>query len=242
MLRVECLSKTFHDPIRGDTHAVADVSFSVASGSVYGLLGPNGAGKTTILRCIVGLIDPTLGSVERPEGEGALGYLSAGAALPERLTCRETLRFFGAVHGLAGEDLERRIATAIARFGLEPYAEQPTSRLSTGYRQRLSLARALLHGPSLLVLDEATSGLDPLVARAVRQDIRRAADDGCAVLFSTHIMGEAASLCDRIGILARGRLLTEGTLPELLALTGARDLEDAFVALAGEAADERIPA
>jgi len=241
-VRVRNLSKTFPDPVRGDVHAVRDVSFEVRPGEIYGLLGPNGAGKTTTLRCMVGLLAPTEGVVALAgndvarsprEARRSVGFLAAGAGLPERLTVRETVRFFGELYDLRTEQLEERVREALEEFGLGDRADEPASRLSTGYKQRLSLARATIHNPPVLLLDEATSGLDPLVARTVRASIRRSCEQGRAVVFSSHIMSEVAALCDRVGVLHRGRLMAEGSPAELCERTGTTDLESAFVALAG---------
>ncbi len=241
-IQVSHLVKTFPDPVRGDVQAVRGVTFEVRAGEIYGLLGPNGAGKTTTLRCMVGLLAPTGGTVtlaghdasrDPREARRAVGFLAAGAGLPERLTVRETVRFFGELYDLAPERLDERVARALNEYGLADRAEEPASRLSTGYKQRLSLARATVHDPPVLLLDEATSGLDPLVARTVRASIRRSCEQGRAVVFSSHIMSEVAALCDRVGVLHRGQLIAEGSPADLRERTGAADLESAFVALAG---------
>lgn len=248
-VEVERLVRVFQDFARGDILAVDGLSFRVRRGEIYGLLGPNGAGKTTTLRCLATLLEPTGGSVlvegmdprESPrEVRERVGFLSAGMGLPARLTVREVLEFFGLLYGLSRDALGARIQWAIDEFGLRGLENRPAERLSTGLKQRLSLARATLHNPPVLLLDEATSGLDPLVARRVREAISRLRDRGHAIVFSTHVMSEAAILCDRIGIISNGRLIAEGTQAELCGRTGTHDLENAFVALAGTGDDGEL--
>ncbi|MCB9687924.1 MAG: ATP-binding cassette domain-containing protein [Alphaproteobacteria bacterium] len=222
--------------------AVDHVSFSVAPGEVFGLLGPNGAGKTTTLRMLATLLRPDEGRasiaghdvVTDPEGvRRALGYLSGSTGLYGRLTAREMLLYFARIQRLP--DPRRRVDELMARFGIDAYADQRCERLSTGMKQKVSIARAALHDPPVLILDEPTAGLDVLVAQTFLEFVEQMRDAGRCVLFSTHIMSEAERLCDRVGVIHQGRLLAVGTVPELLERTGERYLEQAFVRLVRQA-------
>jgi len=235
---VESLSKSF-----GATEAVADLSFAIAPGEIYGLLGPNGAGKTTTLRTLVGILLPTRGRVqvagvdvvEDPTAVRArLGFLTNTTGLYPRLTGRELLRYFGRLFGLRPDATAARIETLARALQLDPFFDRRCEALSTGERQRLSIARAVLHDPAVLVLDEPTAGLDVLASRFLRDFVRAERDRGKAVVFSTHYLAEAELLCDRIGLLHRGRLLAEGTPAALRAAAGdAPSLEEAFLRLVG---------
>jgi sodium transport system ATP-binding protein len=223
----------------GDLLAVAELSLSVNRGEIYGLLGPNGAGKTTALRMLAGLLSPSGGSARighhDAQSEWAkrhLGYLSGSTGLFGRLTPREILDYFGQIHGLARPHIRQRVgwlATALALTGI---LDRRAEVLSTGERQRVSIARAVLHDPPLLILDEPTSGLDVLASRFLRDFVRSERDRGKAVLFSTHYLAEAELLCDRVGFLHRGRLLCEGSPAEIRARQDATTLEAAFLSLA----------
>jgi sodium transport system ATP-binding protein len=235
---VDALSKIF-----GATAAVADLSFEVAAGEIFGLLGPNGAGKTTTLRILAGILVPTHGHVRVSGLDVAaeplavrqrLGFLTNTTGLYPRLTGRELLRYFGRLHGLDREATAARIAALAAALDLQPFFDRRCEVLSTGERQRLSIARAVLHDPAVLVLDEPTAGLDVLASRFLRDFVRAERDRGKAVVFSTHYLAEAELLCDRIGLLHRGRLLTAGTPAALRAAAGdAPSLEEAFLRLVG---------
>ena len=244
MIQVHHLTKTYEDPDGGEVAAVSDASLSCRAGEIYGLLGANGAGKTTTLRCLATILTPTSGSatvaghdlVRQPDAvRRSIGFLSASTGLYARLTPRETLRFFGSLHGLKGAGLERRVEEVIALFDIAEYADRPNDRLSTGMKQRVGLARAVVHDPPVLILDEPTSGLDPIVSRTVEQAVTSLAKAGKCVLLSTHLLSQAEDICSRIGVIGRGRVLGEGTIPELCATTGARNLREAFFALADRA-------
>jgi sodium transport system ATP-binding protein len=236
---VERLVKTF-----GSTTAVAGLSFRVAPGEIYGLLGPNGAGKTTTLRILAGILAPTAGEARVAGLDVAanalavrrrLGFLTNTTGLYARLTGRELLTYFARLHGLPPEAGEARMATLVRALGLEPFFGRRCEALSTGERQRLSIARAVLHDPDVLILDEPTAGLDVLASRFLRDFVRAERDRGKAVLFSTHYLAEAELLCDRIGLLHRGRLLAEGTPAALRAAAGdAPSLEEAFLRLVAQ--------
>jgi sodium transport system ATP-binding protein len=228
----------------GDVVAVVELSLSIPGGEIYGLLGPNGAGKTTALRMLAGLLAPSLGSA-RVAGHDAgtssakqrLGYLSGSTGLFGRLTPREVLDYFGQIHGLSRIEIGKRVAVLAPALALDGILDRRCEALSTGERQRVSIARAVLHDPSVLILDEPTSGLDVLASRFMRDFIRAERARGKAVLFSTHYLAEAELLCDRIGFLHRGRLLVEGPPAEIRAQTGKSTLEEAFLALAENPGD-----
>jgi sodium transport system ATP-binding protein len=234
------LRKVFHDPERGDVEALAGVDLACRYGEIYGLLGPNGAGKTTTLRILATILAPSSGSAlldgvdvarEPLEVRRRLGFLSASTGLYARLTPRETLRYFGAMHGLAAPALEARIEALVATFEITRFADQRCEGLSSGQRQRVSIARAVLHDPAVLILDEPTTGLDILGTSDMIAFIAERRSAGRSILFSTHILSEAERLCDRIGVIHRGRLLAAGTLDELRARTGREYLDEVFRAL-----------
>ena len=222
----------------GDVVAVVGLSLSVNRGEIYGLLGPNGAGKTTALRMLAGLLAPSSGRA-RIAGRDAdsgfakkrLGYLSGSTGLFGRLTPREILNYFGQIHGLTLSDIRARVDWLGAALALETVLDRRAEALSTGERQRVSIARAVLHDPPLLILDEPTSGLDVLASRFLRDFVRAERDRGKAVVFSTHYLAEAELLCDRVGFLHQGRILCEGSPAEIRAQQGADTLEAAFLAM-----------
>ncbi|MCA9672987.1 MAG: ATP-binding cassette domain-containing protein [Myxococcales bacterium] len=230
--------------------AVDHVSFVVAAGEVYGLIGPNGAGKTTTQRMLAGLLAPGAGqalvagidiSADPVRGKRELGFHTGTAGLYERLTVRELLRYYGELAGMTAREVAARTEELASTLHFEKLLERRCGKLSTGERQRVSLARASLHDPLALILDEPTAGLDVLASRFVADYIRAARDRGTAVLFSTHYMTEAELLCDRIGLIHDGRLLDEGPPAEL---RGEEDsLEAAFLARVGavEAEGEEQP-
>ena len=237
MIEVAGLGKRF-----GARLAVEDVTFRASDGQVTGLLGPNGAGKTTSLRVLAGLLRPDRGrvlvdgaDVTRQPGAArrALGVLPETAGLYGRLTAREHLEYAARLHGLTGRDLDAAVDRAIDVLGMDGLASRRTAGFSQGERRKVALARALVHDPQNVLLDEPTNGLDVMSIRSVRRQVRRLADAGKCVVLSTHVMQEVAALCDRIVILARGRVVAEGTPAEILAAGRADGLEDAFVALIG---------
>jgi sodium transport system ATP-binding protein len=224
----------------GARRAVDGLTLEVAAGEIYGLLGPNGAGKTTALRMIAGLLVPTGGTVrvmgldvarETDAAKARLGFLTGSTGLYARLTAREVLVFFGRVQGMAPDLLDRRIAEVAGQLALDRLLDRRCEGLSTGEKQRVSVARAVLHDPPVLVLDEPTNGLDVLASRFLRVLVQSERDRGKAVIFSTHYLAEAELLCDRIGLMYRGRLLREGKPAELRTATGASSLEEAFLSM-----------
>ncbi len=226
----------------GHVEAVRDVSLTATDGSVTGLLGPNGAGKTTTLRMLSGLMRPDAGTifvdgadvVADPIGtQRHMGLLPDSRGLYPRLTPREHIRYFGELHGLRTGEIRERSDALLKRLGLEAVADRRVAGFSQGERTKVALARALVHGPRNVILDEPTNGLDVMSTRAMRGLIRGLKQDGCCVVFSSHIMQEVSALCDRIVVIAQGRVMADGTPDDLRAQTGKPDLEDAFVALAG---------
>jgi sodium transport system ATP-binding protein len=232
MLEVDGISKRF-----GALPALAAVSLHVAAGEIVGLLGPNGAGKTTALRVIAGILTPDAGRVRiagldvREQALAAkrrLGFLSGDTQLYQRLTPREVLRYFGRLYDVAEERLSRRIADLVAELEMGSFADRPCGTLSSGQKQRANLARAFLHEPELLILDEPTTALDIVSGQFIVEAIRSERARGRAVLFSTHIMSEAEYLCDRICLLHEGRIVDSGGLGELLTRSGQQNLTDTF--------------
>jgi sodium transport system ATP-binding protein len=237
MIRVEDLHKRF-----GDVTAVDGISFTAIDGAVTGLLGPNGAGKTTTLRMLYALMRPDRGRVlvdgidavaEPQQAQAHLGVLPDVSGLYPRLTPREHIEYCGELHGLSGATLQKRMDYLIETLDMGEIADRPTQGFSHGERTKVALARALVHDPRNVLLDEPTNGLDVMSTRAVRNIIRRLRADGRCVLFSSHVMQEVSALCNSIIVIAQGRIVAVGSPDELRAQTGHENLEDAFVALAG---------
>ena len=229
----------------GEKAAVDGVSLEVHAGEIFGFLGPNGAGKTTTIKVIVGLLQPTSGTVrvgghdvqkEPLQAKASSGYVPDEPHLYPKLTGRELLRFVGDLYGVTGEQVERRIDELLRLFDLTPAADDTIDSYSHGMRQKTALAAALVHDPKVLVLDEPTVGLDPKSARLIKDLLRQMAERGAAVFLSTHILEIAENMCDRIGIINQGRLIASGTMAELRSLgTGESSLEDIFLSLTGGA-------
>ena len=243
MIVAQNLTKVFQDKKRGAIRAIDNVSFTVTPGSIYGLLGANGAGKTTTLRMLATLLKPTAGFASvagfdvtrEPERVRAnVGFMATSTALYGRLTARETLMYFGRLNGLAAPEIAARIVRIARELDMEEFLDRRVEKFSTGMKQKVSIARTLIHDPAVMIFDEPTNGLDVMAARAIVKFIRGCRDRGKTVIYSTHIMAEAERLCERIGIVHAGRLLTEGTLDELRARHGEQDLEEIFVRVAGE--------
>ncbi|MFO0807439.1 MAG: ATP-binding cassette domain-containing protein [Gemmataceae bacterium] len=241
MIAVESLTRRFPLPHGGELTAVDELSFSVAPGEVYGLLGPNGAGKTTTIRMLLGLLAPTAGravvagysSADEPdEVKRRVGLVSANAGLYPWLSVRELLEFFADVYGLSPADARSELDRLALRLGLTELFDRRCATLSTGQKQRVHLARALVHRPPVLLLDEPTLGLDVLGSQAVAEYIQLLRGEGKAVILTTHRLDEAERLCDRFGLLHRGRLVCEGTLSQLQAATGRQTLVEMFLQLA----------
>jgi len=235
---VEDLRKTFYDESRGEVKAVDGVTFSCHPGEVFGLLGANGAGKTTTLRMLSTVLKPTGGTAsvmghdvvrEAESVRENLGFYSASTALFPRLTGRETLQFFARINHYPVEKLQERVDALISRFGIQEYAHARIEKLSTGMKQKVSIARTIAHDPPVLIFDEPTVGLDVLNALEMVKVIRELRDEGKTIIFSSHIMSEVEKLCDRIAIVHRGQLLALGTLASLREATEQHYLEDIFV-------------
>ena len=235
MIRVSQLTKRY-----GPLEAVRALSLEVAPGQVFALLGPNGAGKTTALRCLATLLRPTSGTasvdgidvVADPiAARGRLAFLAASMGLYERLSARELITYFGRLHGIGEGPLRARVDELVELFDIGSFADRLCGRLSTGQRQRVSLARALVHDPPALILDEPTLGLDVVSGQAIYDFIDRERRRGKAILFSTHLMDEVDLLADRVGVLHAGAIVAEGTPAELVDATGETSLARAFLRL-----------
>ncbi|MCA9001236.1 MAG: ATP-binding cassette domain-containing protein [Planctomycetes bacterium] len=236
-IHAQGLVKTFHDPERGRVEAVRNLDLDCRYGEIFGLLGPNGAGKTTTLRMLAGILVPSDGRAEIAGVDASedpigvrqrIGFLSGSTGLYPRLSGRETLTYFGRLHGMEEAALKARIEELIETFHLSEFVDGRCEGLSTGQRQRISIARAVVHDPSVLILDEPTTGLDIMAASDMIDFVESRRSSGRCVLFSTHILSEAERLCDRIGVVHHGRTLAVGTLEELRELTGMQFLEQIF--------------
>jgi sodium transport system ATP-binding protein len=226
----------------GALRALNQVDLTVQSGEVVGLLGPNGAGKTTALRILAGILTPSEGHVSVDGQEihqdplrvkKKIGFLSGDTQLYQRLNSREVLLYFGRLYQMEEPALGQRIEQLITELDMTGFASRPCGTLSSGQKQRANIARAFLHDPDILILDEPTAALDVISGQFIVEAIRREKAAGRAVLFSTHIMGEAEYLCDRIYLLHEGKIIEQGTLPEILAHSGCSNLTDAFLKYAG---------
>jgi len=243
LIEVINLCKTFHDRKKGDIPAVKGITFQCPPGHVFGLLGRNGAGKTTTLRMLATILVPTSGTariegqdvIERPgEVRKRIGYLSGETKLYDRLTARELLTYFGNLAGMSQASIAGRIAELQVSFGLGDFLDKRVGKMSTGMKQRLSLARVVLHDPPVLIFDEPTAGLDVMGAREVIRIVQDLRSKGRTIIFSTHIMTEAERICDEIAIIERGAILAQGTVASLRSRHGGGSLEDVFVETVGE--------
>lgn len=242
MIEVCDIYKHFQDKKQGIVKAVDGVSCSCHPGEIFGLLGPNGAGKTTLLRMLATILEPTSGTATvagfdirtHPEDvRRNIGYLSGSTALYERLTAREMVTYFGELNGLALPEVQKRIQEIFTELDMQEFADRRCDKLSTGQKQRVSIARTIVHHPPVLFFDEPTSGLDILSADTILRFIRRCRNEGRTVVFSTHIMSEVEALCDRIAVIYKGQIAAIGTLAELRARTGQQAFENVFRRLIG---------
>jgi sodium transport system ATP-binding protein len=240
MIEATNLSKTFGDGRGGLIHAVRDVSFTVRPGEVYALIGPNGAGKTTLLRMLATILRPVRGTavingydlLKEPDGvRASIGFLTGETGLYPRQTPWELIRFFGVLNGMSETEAGKRADELIELFDIREYRDRRCDHLSTGTRQKVSIARCVVHDPPVLIFDEPTSGLDVMVARILLDFISEMRQTGKCVLFSTHVMREAERLAGPIGLLSSGSLVAEGTLAELREKSGESDLEEVFLKL-----------
>ena len=243
MIHVERLSKCFLDYRRGWVPAVDGVSFDCYPGAIFGLLGPNGAGKTTTLRMLSTVLKPTGGRAvvagydvsEAPEQVRAhIGFMSANTGIYDRMSAWELVEYFGRLYGIPADRLRERMEALFTWLQMNEFRDVLGSKMSTGMKQKVSIARAIIHDPPVLIFDEPTAGLDVLVARAVLQNIERLRDQSKSILFSTHNMREVEKLCDRLAILHKGRMLACGKLPDLRAQHGYKDLEELFFGLVSD--------
>ncbi|MFO7903190.1 MAG: ABC transporter ATP-binding protein [Planctomycetota bacterium] len=240
MIHVEKLTKSYSDLRRGRFIAIDGISFDAVAGRIYGLLGPNGAGKTTVLRILSTVLRPTSGTatvngydvLTQPSlVRHQIGFVSSNTAVYDRMTAWEMVEYFGRLYGLPDELLRDRMEAIFQRLQMTEIRDVLGAKMSTGMKQKVSIARAVVHDPAVLIFDEATAGLDVLVARALLKTVAELREQGKCVILSTHIMREAERLCDRIAIMHRGNILAEGSLDELLALHGEDDLEELFFGL-----------
>ncbi len=237
MITVNNLHKSF-----GEVKAVRGISFEARDGEITGLLGPNGAGKTTTLRMLYSLLPPDDGEI-RIDGlnpvhdalaiKRTLGVVPDSRGLYTRLTARENIRYYGDLHGLPKAELEQRIDELTRTLDMDDFIDRRTDGFSQGQRVKVAIARAMIHQPQTVLMDEPSNGLDVMATRALREYIRSLKAQGHSVILSTHIMQEVAALCDRIVIIAQGEIAADGTADELLQRSGCDTLEDAFVKLIG---------
>jgi sodium transport system ATP-binding protein len=240
MIHVENLTKSFRDLRRGQVVAVDRVSFDAQPGEIFGLLGPNGAGKTTTMRLLCTVLRPTGGKAtiagydvvtQASQVRQNIGFLSANTAIYDRMSAWELVEYFGRLYGLEPEPLRARMEQVFTDLQMNDFRDVLGAKMSTGMRQKVSIARAIVHDPPVLIFDEPTAGLDVLVGRAVLKNIERLRSLGKCVLFSTHIMREVEKLCDRVAIVGKGRVRACGTLDELRDRYGKKDLEELFFSL-----------
>jgi sodium transport system ATP-binding protein len=240
LIKVNNLKKEFYDKKRGKIQAVDGVNFHCLPGQIFGLLGPNGAGKTTTLRILATMMKPTEGEAmvngfnvirEAHEVRQSIGFLSGETGLYDRFTPRETLLFFGRINGLSEKLISSRMSDIFKILDMDSFKEVRVDKLSTGMKQKLSIARAIIHDPPVLIFDEPTVGLDVITARVVVNYIKEFRRQGKCIIFSTHQMQEAEKLCDEIAIIHKGKILSEGTLADLQAKFQEVDLEEIFFKL-----------
>jgi sodium transport system ATP-binding protein len=242
MIEVEALSKSY-----GKHLAVQSLSFKANDGEIYGLLGPNGAGKTTTLRILATLLAPSSGSArvagfdirQNPEAvRRNVGVVNGGMGLYDRLTGREILRYFASFYGIKAREADIEIAKLSAALAMDELLDRKAGEYSTGMKQKVVIARAVIHQPAVLILDEATNGLDVVARRAVLEFARAYKGFGRVVIFSTHIMAEAEELCERAAVIDHGQLIAEGSISDLKASVAAQNLEEAFFRLTQKAVQQ----
>lgn len=240
MIHVEKLTKVYDDFDRGPLAAVDGVSFSAKQGEIFALLGPNGAGKTTTLRILATMLRPTSGTVtingfdvvtQSVDVRRQIGYVSSGTAVYDRMTGWEMVSHFGQLYDIPKDELEHRMTQLFEQLEMQETRNVLGAKMSSGMKQKVSIARALIHDPPVLIFDEPTVGLDVMVARALLKTIAALRDRGKCIIFSTHIMREVERLCDRVAIMGYGKILAEGTLDELRSEHNKNDVEEIFFEL-----------
>ena len=240
MIQVSELTKTYSDLRRGQFVAVDRISFHAMQGEIFGLLGPNGAGKTTVLRILSTILRPSAGSAtvngydvltEPALVRHQIGFVSANTAVYDRMTAWELVEYFGRLYGIERSLLRERMENLFERLKMNDIRDLLGSKMSTGMKQKVSIARALVHDPPVLIFDEATAGLDVLVGRALLDTISELRNQGKCIIFSTHIMREVERLCDHIAVMHRGHILSAGTLHELIEQHEEDDMEELFFRL-----------
>lgn len=240
MIQALSLTKIFDDRKRGKVVATDNATFDVFPGEIFGLLGLNGAGKTTTLRCLAAILKPNSGTAlicgtdirKHPEkAKSKIGFLTGNTGLYGRLKAHEMIKYFGKLYGLSETDASVRARRLMDILGLTEYADVLCDKLSSGNRQKVSIARTMVHDPAVLILDEPTAGLDVITSRALVEFINSEKARSKTIIFSTHVMHEAEKLCDRIGIIHKGKIIAVGTPDELKNRTGTNDMDDAFVKL-----------
>ncbi len=243
MILVQDLTKEFTDLKRGPVAAVKNVSFEVKPGEIFGLLGPNGAGKTTCLRILSTVLKPTSGqalvagydAARFPESVRAnIGFMSCNTGIYDRMTALEMVEYYGRLYGIEEERLQARLEEIFEMLQMNEIRDILGSKMSTGMKQKVSIARTIVHDPPVLIFDEPTSGLDVLVARKVIDAVASLRDAGKCIIFSTHIMKEVEKLCDRVSIIHKGEILATGTIPELVSQYDQPDIEEVFFELIRE--------
>jgi len=244
VISVENLSKSFLDYRRGWVPAVMQVSFECRPGTIFGLLGPNGAGKTTTLRMLSTVLKPTSGraliagfdvATQPEQVRSNIGYMSASTGIYDRMSAWELVEYFGRLYGMRGDLLRERMETVFDSLQMNDFRDVLGSKMSTGMKQKVSIARTIVHDPPVLIFDEPTSGLDVLVARSLLKKIAELRDSGKTILFSTHAMHEVTKLCSRVAIIHKGRVQAEGEPDELLDRFSQPDLEELFFHLVDRA-------
>jgi sodium transport system ATP-binding protein len=242
MIKTFNLTKIFRDRKRGEIVAVDKVNIECQPGKIFGLLGLNGAGKTTLMRLLSTVLKPTSGTAkvngfdiltDSQKIKTNIGFLSSDTALYPRLTAEETVTYFARLNGIEEEVIQKRLENIFTIFDMKNFRDRRVDKLSSGMKQKVSLARTIIHDPEVLILDEPTLGLDVITSKNIIQFIRRAKEENKCVLFSTHIMHEAEKLCDEIAIIHGGKILAVGTLEKLQSETRLKDLDEVFVKLVG---------
>ena len=242
MIEVQNLTKTFSDPKTGPFHAVDGATFSSDNGQILGLIGGNGAGKTTTLRILGTMLKPSSGSArvngydvtkDSMEVRRNLGFLSTSTALYARLKPTEMLAYFAELYGLGAKESKARIDELVERLGIHEFADRLCDKLSTGQKQKVSIARSIIHDPTVIIFDEPTTGLDVVTSQLILEFIEDCKVKGKTVILSTHIMSECERLCDKVSIIDKGKILASGTIPELMAQTGTHNFEKAYLSVIG---------